>query len=124
MDPSEWPAFIARTRDKWLGVAVTRQERIFSVDLLALDDASPLAYWERGRQETTVPELRGWFQDLYKDRLAGLDVADVGPGIGIDGFFFASHGTRITFVDIVEDNLRVLERVARLKRLNVETVHV
>src|SRR5687767_6719645 len=122
MDPSEWQAFIARTRDKWREVPGTRQERVFSANLLALDDGSLLAYWERGREETTVPAVRGWFQDLYQDRLSGLDVADVGPGIGIDGFFFASHGARVTFVDIVGDNLRLLERIGRLKGLAVETV--
>ena len=121
MDPSQWPAFIERTRDKWREVPGTRQERVFTADLLALDDASLLAYWERGRQETTVPDVRGWFQDLYRDRLAGLDVADVGPGIGIDGFFFASHGARVTFVDIVADNLQLLARLGRLTQLTVET---
>ncbi len=122
MDPTEWQAFLERTRDKWREVPGTRQERVFSADLLALDDASLLAYWERGREDTTVPEVRGWFQDLYRDRLTGLEVADVGPGIGVDGFFFASRGARVTFVDIVDDNLRLLERIGRLKGLDVETV--
>jgi SAM-dependent methyltransferase len=121
MNPSEWQAFIDRSRDKWREVPGTRQERVFSADLLALDDAALLAYWQRGRDETTVPEVRGWFQDLYRDRLAGLDVADVGPGLGIDGFFFASHGARVTFVDIVDDNLRLLDRLSRLKGVDVET---
>ena len=121
MDAAEFHTFFERTREKWREVPGTRQERVFSADLLRLDDAALLAYWQRGRDETTVPDVRGWFQDHYRDRLAGLDVADVGPGIGVDGFFFASHGARVTFVDIVADNLRLLERLSRLKQLDVET---
>ena len=67
MDPSQWQAFIERTRDKWREVPGTRMDRVFTADLLALDDAALLAYWEGGREATTVPEVRGWFQDLYRD---------------------------------------------------------
>ncbi len=120
MEPSEWHAFIERSRDKWREVPGDRQERVFSRDLLSWDDEALLAYWERGRVETSIPDVRGWFQDLYRDRLSGLDVADVGPGLGMDGIFFASHGARVLFADIVADNIRLLERLCALKRVRAE----
>jgi SAM-dependent methyltransferase len=120
MEPSERRAFVERSREKWREVPATRSDRVFSRDLLDWDDQALLAYWERGRAETSTPEVRGWFQGLYRDRLSGLDVADVGPGIGVDGIFFASHGARVLFVDIVEDNIRLLRRLCALKRVEAE----
>jgi len=107
MDPSQWQAFIERSREKWREVPGTRQDRVFSADLLGWDDAA-------------LPEVRGWFQALYRDRLAGLRVADVGPGLGVDGITFASHGARVTFVDIVADNIRLLQRLCRLKGVEAD----
>jgi SAM-dependent methyltransferase len=118
---ADWQAaYLARTREKWRELPGTRQGRVFSSDLLTWPDDELLAYWERSRQETTGPEVRGWFQELYRDRLRGRRVADVGPGLGIDGFFFARHGAQVTFVDIVADNLRLLERLAALQGLTAD----
>lgn len=102
-------------RVKWHEIPATRQERAFSSDLLNWPDYQLLEYWEECKQQTTTPNVRGWFQDLYKDDFAGLDVADVGPGVGVDGIYFAQRGANVTFVDIVEDNLRLLERICTLK---------
>jgi SAM-dependent methyltransferase len=113
---------MARSRDKWRELPGTRQDRIFSADLLAWPDAELRAYWERGRRETVVPEVRGWFHDHYRERLAGREVADVGPGLGFDGFFFAQHGAQVTFVDIVADNLRLLDRLAAIVGVPAEMV--
>jgi SAM-dependent methyltransferase len=51
-------------------------------------------------------------------------VADVGPGIGIDGIHFAERGARITFVDIVEDNLTLLRRICSLKGVEADTYYI
>jgi 2-polyprenyl-3-methyl-5-hydroxy-6-metoxy-1,4-benzoquinol methylase len=114
--------FLARTRDKWRELPGTRYDRVFSADLLAWSDDDLRAFWLRGRRETVVPAVRGWFQDLYRDRLQGLAVADVGPGLGFDGIFFAKHGAHVVFVDIVRDNLRLLERLAGLNGVAAEYV--
>src|SRR4029077_12683668 len=91
------------------------QDRQFSAEILARTDGELLEYWEECKRKTCTPEVRGWYQEVYKDRFKGLEVADVGPGVGLDGIFFAEHGAHITFVDIVEDNLKLLERICRLK---------
>ncbi len=122
MSTLEWQSFVDQTRDKWRELPATRQGRVFASDLLRWSDAELLAYWERARQETAVPEVRGWYQELYRERLSGAALADVGPGLGFDGIFFARHGARLTFVDIVEDNLRLLERICRLQDVTAEFV--
>ena len=112
--------FDRRLREKWREIPATRQDRLFSTDLLSVSDEALLGYWERCRAETCTPDVRGWYQELYKDRLANADVADIGPGIGLDGIWFAQHGARVTFVDIVEDNLSLLRRVCRLKGVDAD----
>jgi len=112
--------FESKLREKWQEIPATRQDRAFSSDLLKWSDAQLLEYWEECRRQTTTPEVRGWFQDLYKDDFVGLDVADVGPGVGVDGIYFAQRGANITFVDIVEDNLNLLERICRLKGIKAD----
>ena len=117
-------AFDVRLREKWREIPATRQDRMFSSDLLSVSDEALLEYWERCRAETCTPDVRGWYQDLYKEKLATMSVADIGPGIGIDGIWFAQHGARVTFVDIVEDNLTLLRRVCRLKGVTADFYYV
>jgi hypothetical protein len=117
MNAREEDGFAERLREKWREIPATRQDRMFSSDLLEVSDAALLEYWERCRRETSTPEVRGWYQDLYKEKLGTMTVADIGPGIGIDGIWFAQHGAKVTFVDIVEDNLALLRRVCELKRI-------
>lgn len=112
--------FDQRLRDKWREIPATRQGRIFSSDLLTVSDSALLEYWEQCKLETCTPEVRGWYQELYAEKFRGAEVADVGPGVGLDGIWFAQHGARVTFVDIVEDNLRLLRRICDLKGVKAE----
>lgn len=112
--------FSTALRNKWREIPATRQTRQFSTDLLDWSDEQLLAYWEKCRQETCIPEIRGWYQQLYRDQLKDSDIVEVGPGIGLDGIFFAQHGARVTFADIVEDNIKLLERICRLKHIEAE----
>jgi len=111
--------FELKLREKWRELPATRQERKFSSEMLEWSDEELLAYWEECKQQTCTPEVRGWYQELHKNEFAGLEIADVGPGVGLDGIFFAEHGAHVTFVDIVVDNLKLLKRICRLK--GVET---
>jgi hypothetical protein len=120
MNGGENVAFEGRLREKWREIPATRQDRMFSSDLLGVSDEALLGYWDQCRAETSTPEVRGWYQEQYKGQLANMAVADIGPGIGIDGIWFAQHGARVTFVDIVEDNLALLRRVCRLKGIDAD----
>jgi len=55
----------------------------------------------------------------------GKKVMDVGSGFGVDPITFAQHGARVTFVDLVETNLKVLERLCKIMGLKeVQFVHL
>jgi len=117
-------AFEHSLREKWREIPATRHRRMFSSDLLTVGDDVLLEFWERCREETCVPGVRGWYQELYKEKLNGKAVADIGPGLGIDGIWFAQHGARVTFVEIVEDNLELLRRLCRLKGIDADFYYI
>lgn len=109
------PFFSLQLREKWKEIPSTRQGRVFSSEMLNWSDEKLLTFWDECREQTSVPDVRGWYQELYKDMFLNCEIADIGPGVGIDGIFFAQHGARVTFVDIVEDNLKLLKRICHLK---------
>jgi radical SAM superfamily enzyme YgiQ (UPF0313 family)/SAM-dependent methyltransferase len=113
-------SFENQLRNKWQEIPATRQDRAFSSDLLNWPDDKLLEYWEECRRQTTAPSVRGWFQDLYRDDFVGQSIADVGPGVGVDGIYFAQRGAHVTFVDIVEDNLKLLKRICTLKGITAD----
>jgi len=117
-------AFEEQTRNKWREIPATRMGRMYSADLLEWDDDRLLTYWEQCRAEVSVPGVRGWFQKLYADEFRDRDVLEVGPGIGIDGVHFARHGARITFADIVEENLTLLRRIGGLMGVEADTYFI
>lgn len=106
-------------RRKWHEVPMV-DKRISTKELLEMPDKKLLDLWSRIRLEATTAEnfdVRGWYHLLYRDILREKLVMDVGSGLGIDGITFAQHGARLSFVDIVESNLAVLERLCRLLNL-------
>jgi SAM-dependent methyltransferase len=83
---------------------------------MGLSDDALLAEWEKARRDiTTGPEFahRGWYHALYADGMRGKKVLDIGSGFGVDSITFAQHGAKVTFVDLVETNLKVLERLCK-----------
>jgi radical SAM superfamily enzyme YgiQ (UPF0313 family)/tetratricopeptide (TPR) repeat protein len=111
-------------REKWIEVPGTRQGRVFSSEMLKWPDDQLLSFWEDCEKETCVLEVRGWYQNVYKDMFRGCNIADVGPGVGLDGIFFAQHGAKVTFVDIVQDNLKLLERICKLKGIEARYYYI
>jgi hypothetical protein len=116
--------FGQKLREKWREIPATRQERQFSSDLLILPDDQLLAYWEECRRQTSTPDVRGWFQERYAARFSGARLADIGPGVGVDGIWFAQHGAHVTFADIVEGNLQLLRRLCELKDIDAEYYYI
>jgi len=97
-------------------------------DLLNLGDAALLEAWRDLRDQASAGaafEVRGWYHLLYKDILRNRLVADIGSGLGIDGITFAESGARVIFVDIVDENLKLLRRLCDLLGLaNVDFLHL
>jgi FkbM family methyltransferase len=122
-----WEKPYETLRKKWVNVPVTTLGRMKTTDLLALPDQALLEQWERAREEITTGwgfPHRGWYHALYADGMHGKKLMDVGSGFGIDSITFAQHGARLTFVDLVESNLMVLERLCKIMGLQGARFHV
>lgn len=57
---------------------------------------------------------RGWYHTLYADSMRGKKVLDVGSGFAIDSITFMQHGAKVTFVDLAESNLEVVQRLCNI----------
>jgi SAM-dependent methyltransferase len=125
---ASWQLPYETLRKKWVEVPVTATGTQKTTGLIELPDDALLAEWEAARKDiTTGPEFahRGWYHALYADGMRGKKVMDVGSGFGVDSITFAQHGARLTFVDLVETNLNVLERLCKLMGLKeVQFVHL
>src|SRR5216684_7515883 len=119
-ESAEWKLPFDTLRKKWDTVPTTASGNAKTADLLALSDEALLAEWEKARQDiTTGPEFshRGWYHALYADGMRGKKVMDIGSGFGVDSITFAQHGARLTFVDLVETNLKLLQRLCGILEL-------
>lgn len=115
-----WKTPYETLRGRWVSVPSGENVVEKTTKLLQLSDAELLTYWEGARKAiTTGHEFahRGWYHTLYAVGMRGKKVLDVGSGFGVDPITFAQHGARVTFVDLVESNLEVLERLCKIMGL-------
>jgi 2-polyprenyl-3-methyl-5-hydroxy-6-metoxy-1,4-benzoquinol methylase len=113
-DSPAWQQPYETLRKKWVQVPTTAAGSERTTRLLELSDQALFAEWEKARLDiTTGGEFahRGWYHALYADGMRGKKVMDVGSGFGVDSITFAQHGAMLTFVDLVESNLKVLQRL-------------
>lgn len=111
--------FLSRLRDKWREIPVN-EGRVFSRDLLAMDEAKLMALWQ---DNYATPE-RQWYREHYTPLVKGKDVLDLGSGFSVDGMHFLREGAHVTFADIVEDNLAATRRVAQHFKLPAEYYYI
>ena len=125
--PVDWQKPYDTLRRKWGEIPITNWEILSTEELLALPDDELLAKWEKSRATLTTGaewDHRGWYHALYADSMGGKKVIDIGSGFGVDSITFAQHGARMTFVDLVERNLKVLQRLCKILGLkDVEFQH-
>src|SRR5260370_25523517 len=113
-DGRPWERPYETLRKKWVQVPTTAAGSERTTRLLELSDQDLTAEWEKARLDiTTGGEFahRGWYHALYADSMRGKKVMDIGSGFGVDSITFAQHGAKLTFVDLVESNLKVLQRL-------------
>jgi SAM-dependent methyltransferase len=133
---SVWPLDLAQDpwlrrsfdllRAKWGEVPFRQYDRIQSVDLLALPNEQILKAWNEAYLQTSTGNafsVRGWYQVLYKDSFRGKKILDVGCGLAPDTVFFAENGASVTFLDIVEANVTLVQKVCELKGLRNVAFH-
>jgi 2-polyprenyl-3-methyl-5-hydroxy-6-metoxy-1,4-benzoquinol methylase len=125
---ASWQLPYETLRKKWVEVPSGNSVFEKTTNLMQLSDDALVAQWEKARKDiTTGPEFahRGWYHALYADFIRGKKVMDIGSGFGVDSITFAQHGAKITFVDLVESNLNVLQRLCGIMRLmDVQFVHL
>jgi 2-polyprenyl-3-methyl-5-hydroxy-6-metoxy-1,4-benzoquinol methylase len=112
-----WELPYETLRKKWVEVPSGDSVSEKTTNLMQLSDDALLAFWEKARKDiTSGPEFahRGWYHTLYADFMRGKKVMDVGSGFGVDSITFAQKGAKVTFVDLVETNLKVLERLCKI----------
>ncbi len=120
-DGPAWERPYETLRKKWVQVPTTAAGSERTTRLLELSDEALVAEWEKARMDiTTGGEFahRGWYHALYSDGMRGKKVMDIGSGFGVDSITFAQHGARLTFVDLVESNLKVLQRICGIMGLS------
>ncbi len=110
-------------RKKWSELPVG-VDRLSSKDIGILSDGDLLSWWDSVHKHATTGAFykgRGWYHTLYAPLMKGAKVIEIGTGFGIDGLTFAKSANHYTFVDIVQENLKILERLARLMNINGAT---
>ena len=82
-------------------------ERVMSSELLKLTDKEINERYDK-IVENDRPVREIFEKDLY-EKYRGKNILDVGSGMGISSIQFALHGANVTFLDLVEDNLKSRE---------------
>jgi SAM-dependent methyltransferase len=103
-------------RSKWKVVPGDVSRRLSSPELLQLPTGELVRLWTDLRDRDAQGEgfqVRGWYHELYRDFVRGKKLLDVGCGFGISSITFAQFGAEVTFVDIVEENVKLVEKVCR-----------
>jgi len=125
--PAGWDDPLTILRRKWNEIPTGNDLRQTSSGLLQQDDASILAQFERARQHDTEGAgygLRGWYHDMYRLLMPGRKVLDVGCGMGISTITFAEMGARLTFTDIISDNVELVRRICRIKGIAADFLYI
>ena len=118
-----WHQPLKTLRAKW-GTIPLHDRRAQSSELLELSDSELLELWRTQSDLDGAFDVRGWYRLLYRDTVPGKRILDIGCGFGLDSLTFAEHGAELTLVDIVEDNVRLVARVAGLLGVEVHTVYM
>ena len=122
---SRWPnpeddPFLVKSfellRGKWAELPVSDTDRRHSHDCDGMSDDEILSFWRKGAQATSA-DHRDWYQTLYRDSFRGKRLIDYGCGLAFDTLMYAQNGAQVTFVDLVESNVKVVKRLAGLMGL-------
>ena len=120
--PPGWEDPLAVQRRKW-GNVPSGRSRQRSADLLAVDAPTLVEHWNDSRQHDTHGigfGVRGWFHEAYRTFMPGKKLLDVGCGLALSTLCFAEMGARVTFSDIIPDNIEVVRRLCAAKEISAE----
>ncbi len=112
---NESTLWIGRLADKWHEIPMTLVERGSSIDQMRLPDAEFLGWWNALEKEMLSQQIIYWTVEVYRDFVRGKKIIEVGPGAGVISIQFLREGANITFMDVAEPNLMLINRVCQLK---------
>jgi hypothetical protein len=112
--PQNWIAALA---DKWHEIPLTATERGSSIDQLKLSDDELIRWWDDVARQKREQDFIAWMIEVYRDFIRGKKLIEVGPGMGWFGVECLKFGATVTFIDVANSNLRLIERVCRIKEL-------
>lgn len=109
---SDYGLDFSELRDKWREVP-QKDGRVFSDQLLSLDQHSFLENWRKYFDWYRKSETDRWYQTLYREFMRDKSVLEIGSGLGFDGALRLQEGLvkDWTFCDIAATNLQSVERV-------------
>jgi len=120
--PPGWEDPLAVLRTKW-GEIPAGDRRQSSGQLLRLSDRDLLTEWERARDVDTQDlgfDVHGWYHELYRPVMPGKRVLDVGCGMALSTLTFAEMGARLTFIDIIPENIELVRRLCKIKQIDAD----
>jgi SAM-dependent methyltransferase len=113
-EPS-WDNPFERLRARWSTVPLdVAGERVDSGQLTRLRTPDLVRMWTQARDADDAGfDARGWYRLLYREFIRGKKILDIGCGLAFDSLTWLQAGAKhVTFVDIAETNLAVVERLA------------
>jgi 2-polyprenyl-3-methyl-5-hydroxy-6-metoxy-1,4-benzoquinol methylase len=126
-DRDNWTAPYEVLRKRWHRVPAGGSFQILTGDMLCMTDVELMRVWQASFDRASVGpgyNIRGWYHDLYRERLAGKKCLDVGCGMALSTLHFAEHGARFTFSDIVRDNVRLVKRLSAIKGIEADFMFI
>lgn len=121
--PPGWDDPLAVLRRKWSEIPSGNELRQTSTGLLRQEDAAIIAQFEGARRNDTEGTgwgIRGWYHNMYCPLMPGQSLLDIGCGMGISSVTFAEMGARVTFTDIIPENVELVRRICRIKGIAAE----
>ena len=109
---------IAPLATKWHEVPISMHERGSTRNLLSLGNSELLEWWNAKRRAFDVSHgllVTTWCWIVYRDFVRNRKIIEVGPGLGMQGIFFLECGAEVTFVDVAQSNLKLIQRLCDLK---------
>jgi 2-polyprenyl-3-methyl-5-hydroxy-6-metoxy-1,4-benzoquinol methylase len=105
-----------KLQEKWCEIPQDiKGERIMSSELLNWDDKKLNDYYDQ--LVINDKPVRKIFEEPLYEKYRGKRILDFGSGMGNSSIQFALHGANITFMDLVEDNLKVILKIMTYKKL-------
>ncbi|SEC68059.1 Methyltransferase domain-containing protein [Rhizobiales bacterium GAS188] len=125
--PPGWENPFDVLRQKWGMIPSGNDLRAESAARLKQTDDEVLETWQRAHAHDTRDAgfgIRGWYHEMYRSFMPGKKVLDIGCGMAISTIAFAEMGAELTFVDIIADNVRLVERLCRLKGIKAKFLYL